>query len=226
MVAIVGDKTKVYHIEYDGYYNMINHDKRENALRRWFDNYNIDKNAYFASDYEWCIVKEVNSTAKRGGKRYICEIGHDKTDVAERSYTMDHTAPEPPLMFFAAKIKYIAPPPPSVEDIRREMEYRRMYDRQMPMPVIDYQSQYLQELILPDPNAKADFKFNLDGSLALPSPGDMLSKIEEQLYRQRLIASAPVYVVDFPSNFYLSPSPRFDSKPSSPPPPPKHRRNV
>jgi hypothetical protein len=213
MVAIVGSKEKVYHIEYDGYYTMLNHDKQENKLRRWFDNYKIDKNAYFASDYEWCVVKEVSSTSKRGGKRYVCEIGQDKNKNtwADRTYTMDHTAPEPPLMFFAAKIKYIAPPPLDAEELRREMEYRRMYDR-------DLARSYYQG------NFNPDLVFKIDDTLALSSPGDMLSKIEEQLYRQRLIASAPVHVVDFPSNFYLSPPSRFE--PSPPPPPPKHRRNV
>jgi hypothetical protein len=137
---------------------------------------------------------------------------------------MDHTAPEPPLMFFAAKIKYVASPPPSVEDIRREMEYRRMYDRQMPMPVIDYQSMYMQELILPDPNAKADFKFNLDGSLALPSPGDMLDSMRMAMEAAMRIPA--VRIAPIPSNFfgYAGPPSRFE--PSPPPPPPKHRRNV
>lgn len=54
----------VYHVEYDGYYTMKWHDDEQNALKRWFENYKVERYASFASDYEWLIVKEVASDAK------------------------------------------------------------------------------------------------------------------------------------------------------------------
>jgi hypothetical protein len=218
---------KIYHIEYDGYYTMASHDKQENALRRWFDNYKIDKDGYFANDYEWCIVKEVISTARRGGKRYLCEIGDDdpRNTWHTREYTMDHTAPEPPVLSFAAKIKYIAPPVKSAHDLIRELEWHRNAER-LPIPEIDYHSMYLQKVILPDPNAKADLVFKLDGSLALLSPSDMLDAMTWATYEASHIP--PMRFIDYPSNF-ISPIERISELPPTKklsPPPPKHRRNI
>lgn len=52
--------TGIYHVEYDGYYTMKWHDDEKNALKRWFDNYKVERFASFASEYEWLVVKEVD----------------------------------------------------------------------------------------------------------------------------------------------------------------------
>jgi hypothetical protein len=126
MTIIAEKKVDPYHSEYDGFYLMKWHDAETNALKRWFDNYKLDKYAYFARDTECLVVSEVPSTSKRGGTRYHVDI-IDEGRGEQREYEMDHTAPEPPLIFFAAKRKYEPPPPKTAEELRREAEYERMY---------------------------------------------------------------------------------------------------
>jgi hypothetical protein len=116
--------TSPYHPEYDGYYAMLWHDKEENALKRWFDNFKVERYASFAADTEWLVVKEVPSDRRRK-KRYVCEIGDDGRGTT-RDVIMDHTAPPAPILTFAAKRRYVPPPPKSAADLRKEEEWRRM----------------------------------------------------------------------------------------------------
>lgn len=115
-----------YHAEYDGFYAMKWHDAEENALKRWFDNYKIDRYASFANSYECLVVSEVPSTSKRGGKRYHCDI-IDEGRGTHREVVMDHTAPPAPTIFFAAKRKYEPPPPKTAAQQRAEAEAEFMY---------------------------------------------------------------------------------------------------
>lgn len=117
-----------YHVEYDGYYTMKWHDDEKNALKRWFDNYKVERYASFASDYEWLVVKEVSSDSKRGGKRLVCEIGDDGRGT-KREVIMDHTTPPAPVLTFAAKRRWEPPPPKSAAEQRREMEWSIMMAR-------------------------------------------------------------------------------------------------
>jgi hypothetical protein len=113
-----------YHTEYEGYYSMSWHDQETNALKRWFDNYKIDRGATFAAETEWLIVKELPSRTKR--KRcYVCEIGDDGRG-RKREVIMDHSAPPAPMLTFAAKRRYEPPPSKTVAELHKESEYARM----------------------------------------------------------------------------------------------------
>lgn len=116
--------TKPYRVEYEGYYAMSWHDKEENALKRWFDNYKIERYASFATNTEWLIVKELPSERRRK-KRYVCEIGDDGRGT-KREVIMDHTAPPAPVPTFAAKRQYVPPPPKTAAELRQEAEWNRM----------------------------------------------------------------------------------------------------
>ena len=115
-----------YHIEYAGYYVMQRHDMETNKLVRWFNNYKLGRWDLFANDTEFLVVKEVPSNIKRGGIRYVCEIT-DEGRGTKREVIMDHTAPTPPWVFFAAKHRYEPPPPKTAKQLREEAEYERMY---------------------------------------------------------------------------------------------------
>lgn len=113
-----------YHVEYEGYYTMSWHDREENALKRWFDNFKVERYATFASETEWLVVKELPS-GRRRKKRYVCEIGDDGRGT-KREVVMDHTTPPAPMLTFAAKRRYEPPPPKTAADLRREAEWHRM----------------------------------------------------------------------------------------------------
>lgn len=115
----------IYHVEYDGYYEMRWHDDEQNALKRWFDNYKLERCASFASKYEWLIVKEVSSDNKHRKVRFICEIGDDGRGT-KREVIMDHTAPPAPMLTFAAKQRYEPPPPKTEQQIRKEIKWNAM----------------------------------------------------------------------------------------------------
>lgn len=114
-----------YYVQYDGYYSMSWHDKEENSLKRWFDNFKIDRYAYFANDTECLIVKEQVSETRRK-KCYVCEI-EDEGRGTKREVIMDHTAPPAPMITFAAKRRYVPPPPKSAAELRKEAEWNRMH---------------------------------------------------------------------------------------------------
>lgn len=120
-------EAKPYHVEYDGYYAMSWHDQEANALKRWFENYKIEKYASFASDTEWLVVKELPSE-RRCKKRLVCEIGDDGRGT-KREVIIDHTAPPAPVLTFAAKRLYVPPPPPTPAELRKHAEWSRMMAR-------------------------------------------------------------------------------------------------
>jgi hypothetical protein len=111
---------------------MKSHDAETNALKRWFDNFKIDRHAYFASQYETLVVETVLATAKHISKRQICiienpgYIEHKQTFNARREVIMDHTAPPAPMLTFAAKVIWKPPPPKTPAEIRREQEWLEM----------------------------------------------------------------------------------------------------
>lgn len=116
-----------YHVEYDGYYTMKWHDDEKNALKRWFDNYRVDKYASFASEYELLVVKEVDADTKRR-KRLVCEIS-DEGRGTKREVIMDHTTPPAPMLTFAAKRRWETPPPKTAAELRQEAEWDMMMRR-------------------------------------------------------------------------------------------------
>lgn len=118
----------VYHPEYDGYYAMKWHDDEKNALKRWFDNYKIERYASFACDTEWLVVKEVSCDSKSRKTRLVCEIGDDGRGT-KREVVMDHSTPPAPMLTFAAKRLYVPPPPKSPAEQRQEMEWQVMMAR-------------------------------------------------------------------------------------------------
>lgn len=113
-----------YHVEYEGYYTMSWHDREENALKRWFDNFKVERFASFAAETEWLVVKELPSETRRK-KRIVCEIGDDGRGT-KREVVMDHTAPPAPILTFAAKRRYEPPPPKTAAELRKEAEWNRM----------------------------------------------------------------------------------------------------
>lgn len=113
-----------YQVDYAGYYAMSWHDREENALKRWFENYKIERYASFACDTEWLVVKELPSERRRK-KRFVCEIGDDGRGT-KREVVMDHTAPPAPLLTFAAKRRFEPPPPKTTAQLRKEAEWDRM----------------------------------------------------------------------------------------------------
>src|SRR4051812_33484296 len=113
---------KPYYVDYDGYYAMSWHDREENALKRWFDNFKIERYASFASETEWLVVKEVDADCRTNRKRFVCEIGNDGRGT-KREVIMDHTTPPAPMLTFAAKRRWEPPPPKSAAEMRREAEW-------------------------------------------------------------------------------------------------------
>lgn len=123
-----------YQVNYEGYYSMSTHDREENALKRWFDNFKIDRQAWFATEFETLAVVEVPATAKHISKRQVCQIenpGYIKHKVQHtagtREVVMDHTAPPAPMLTFAAKRIWQPPPLKTPAELKREAEYERMY---------------------------------------------------------------------------------------------------
>lgn len=186
----------VYHPEYAGYYTMSWHDKEENALKRWFENYKIDRYASFACDTECLIVQEREASARRIKKRQVCLI-EDEGRKTSRFVIMDHTAPSAPMLTFAAKRKWQPPPPKSVADLKREAEYRFMMERGYEprirrVPVYQQFSAMSSTNILPD--LTMEYREEIEW-------------VRHDRYRDMLDAQL----------FVLS---------QSTPPPPTHRRNV
>lgn len=189
----------VYHVEYDGYYTMSNHDKEENALKRWFDNYKVDKNAWFANEYECLIVETVDANARHIRKRQICKI-EDEGRKTSREVVMDHTAPPAPMLTFAAKRRWEPPPPKTPAELRRETAYAIMYAQ-------GYEPRILRKPVYntATPSWKNPFLV-VDGALTM----QYTEEIE-------WVKRGHDY---FPLEF-MRDTPKF-----TPPPPPKHRRNA
>lgn len=117
-----------YHSEFDGTYTMKDYDNEANALKRWFDNFKIERYVNFASEYECLIVEEVPASAKHIKKRQICRI-ENAGEGTVREVKMDHTAPPAPIVFFAAKQRYVPPPPKTPKQLQEEEHARIMYAR-------------------------------------------------------------------------------------------------
>lgn len=117
-----------YQLNYDGYYTMKRHDDEENALKRWFENYKVNRYDYFANEYECLIIKEIECMTRRRGKRFVCII-ENEGQGSKREVMMDHTAPVAPILTFAAKRKWTPPPPKSAAELRREAEWDEMVIR-------------------------------------------------------------------------------------------------
>lgn len=117
-----------YHSEFDGTYTMKDHDKEASALKRWFDNFKIDRYVLFATKYECLIVEEVPASAKHIKKKQICRIENAGANTT-REVRMDHTAPPAPMVFFAAKQRYEPPPPKTPAELRKDEEWYRMRSR-------------------------------------------------------------------------------------------------
>jgi len=207
----------VYQVNYEGYYSMSAHDREENALKRWFDNFKIDRNAWFATEFETLVVVEVNATAKHISKRQVCQIenpGYIKHKVEHlagiREVVMDHTAPPAPILTFAAKRIWQPPPPKSAEELRREAEYERMYrlgyePKRICRPVY-------RPLTMP---------FSFDGSLAsLESSMEYIEEIEWVPRRRNDMADAMAMMRRVPLTIDKSTLRQLESMT------PKHRRNV
>lgn len=190
------DDANLYYTDYDGYHRMKWHDAEENALKRWFENFKVNKFDHFASDYECLVVSEVPSTSKRGGKRYHCDI-IDEGRGTQREVVMDHTAPKPPTIFFAAKRKYVPPPPKTPSELRREEEYARMRN----MGYVPRKR----------PVYRMPTKFDPNAPLVMPELEYEIEWVREDPPRWHL------------ETMYM-PMTRLTAY--TPPPAPKHRRNV
>lgn len=108
----------LYTQDYPGIYSMQAHDAQD-QLKRWFDNYKVDRYASFASQYEWLVVKTE-------GKRVFCEIGDDGRGTV-RTVEIDLNAPPAPILTYAAKERYVPPPPKTAAEIRRDEEWSQLY---------------------------------------------------------------------------------------------------
>jgi hypothetical protein len=187
----------IYQVEYDGYYSMYWHDIESNALKRWFDNYKVDRWISFANNYEWLVVKEVKTDTKRK-VRYICEIGDDGRGT-KRVVIMDHTAPPAPLLTFAAKARWQPPPPKTPEQLRQEAEWRRMM-------AMGYRP---VEVPKRTPRWAVDFSLKgMDGTVVMEYETEIKWVLDDRPLTFNKFNITPI------------------SKPSKSPPAPTHRRNI
>lgn len=82
--------------------SMVGHDAQK-PLRRWFNNYKDNKDAFLWS-FEWAVVT-------REGRRWKVETGSPDADKPNATHSVDPRAPEPPIFEFR-------PPKPKIEPIK------------------------------------------------------------------------------------------------------------
>jgi hypothetical protein len=99
----------LYKLDYEAADEMRRFDG-EQALRRWFDNWKIDREAHFAADDEWLTIEERKFRgARRTGVRYIGTICDVEELGPRRAVVFETNAPPPPTFHRPAKIR---PEPP------------------------------------------------------------------------------------------------------------------
>lgn len=93
--------TGVYHTEYPGVFEMVFFDNKD-PLQRWFDNFKLDKDAYY-SVYEIMIVRKGEVVCK--GKYKPVFVGEIQTSEGRklREVRFDLTAPAPPSYYKPAE---------------------------------------------------------------------------------------------------------------------------
>ena len=115
-----------YQEKYPGTWAMKWHDDKLSDLQRWFDNWKLEKYAFFNSETEWLTIEEHSWTC-RGKKitRYEGTIGADHHNYV-RKVKFETGAPPPPTFFVPVKRKYEPPPPePAWMAMRRHLEQQR-----------------------------------------------------------------------------------------------------
>lgn len=148
-----------YYEDYPGSCGMRYHDK-EPDLRRWFDNYKLDRAAAFPWAFQWLTIEEKHfETRRRRHIRYEGSIGDDNGTVV-RTVLFETDAPPPPTFYRAAS------PQPKVTidwpvSTARTREHLRQAER-----VYRDQREMLMQL------------------WAGPYPGMDISMIPDRLYRQ------------------------------------------
>ena len=95
-----------YYKEYPGYWPMLWHDGNDD-LRRWFENYRIDKSVLPPFSTEWMTIEEYAWTC-RGKKitRYEGRIGADHHDNI-RPVRFETGAPPPPTFMQPVRQKHV-----------------------------------------------------------------------------------------------------------------------
>lgn len=112
--------TAPYNAKYPGIWPMQWHDAEKSEIKRWFDNWKVERYASFAAEYEWLTIAEVPvQIGRRKGVRYVGEIGADHT-TERRKVEFDPSAPPPPTLYQPASKKYEPP--------KRIISGDRMYD--------------------------------------------------------------------------------------------------
>lgn len=97
----------IYFTTYPGYLLMQCHDDETNDLKRWFDNYKVDKYATFTCEHEWLVIDEQEFFDVRGKRRrrFVGVIGADHTETC-RKVDFDTSAPPPPTFWRPSKVSY------------------------------------------------------------------------------------------------------------------------
>lgn len=107
-----------YIFDYPGVWAMHYHDGAA-ELKRWFDNYKIDKGAWFANDYEYLTIEECRYGAGRNaGIYYVGKIGEDNT-AKHRVVRFEANAPPPPTFMRKPLRDKPVPQPLSMYDTMR-----------------------------------------------------------------------------------------------------------
>lgn len=120
------DNANLYYSDYPGYSDMLWFDCQDNKLYRWFMNFKQKRDDSFCSDYECLIIEQVPRKIGRFTKKiYVGRLECNMTGLT-RDVVFDVTAPEPPVLTFAARRQYEPPPPKTAAELRKEAEYERM----------------------------------------------------------------------------------------------------
>lgn len=103
----------IYKLDYPGAVDMQCFDAQV-ELKRWFDNWKLDRNAAFAGEYEWLTVEEKKFTVgRRERSRFIGHIGDVDSSGIRRNVLFEVGAPAPPTFYRPAKFRPKPKPKPT-----------------------------------------------------------------------------------------------------------------
>lgn len=94
-----------YKLDYDGWLALNDHDGHSD-LRRWFENYKLERFAKFAADDEWLTIEEKKFRgARRSAVRYVGTICDVEEIGPRRTVVFETNAPPPPTFHRPAKAR-------------------------------------------------------------------------------------------------------------------------
>lgn len=97
--------TSLYKLAYEGTGGLQTQDGFS-ELRRWFENYKLDRDAEFADECEWLTIEEKKFQGiRRPGVRYVGTIGDVEMHGPRRTVLFETNAPAPPTFHRPAKFR-------------------------------------------------------------------------------------------------------------------------